>query len=121
MPLNTSSTYHPPPPPPLVAIFFCQHTYRQMFSAMSHFKPYMLGPGCPPRLRLARDPPDPPPPPPAPWNWLESGRESAYGPMVRPPPPPGAGARGVDSHVHRQLSKADEVVDAAALWGVGGG
>ena len=29
-----------------------------------------------------------PPPPPRPGNWLESGRESAYGPLLRPPPPP---------------------------------
>ena len=43
----------------------------------------MLGSGCPPPLQPA---PDPPPPPSR--NWLESGRESAYGLMVRPPPPP---------------------------------
>ena len=76
-------------PPPLLQFFFCQHTYRKNVYRdegviLSHI---CWVPGGPLPFSRPQTPPrpSPPPPPPRPRNWLESGRESAYGPLLRPP------------------------------------
>ena len=77
--------YHLPCPPPPCCKFFVP-TYIPQSEARcgGHFKPYMLGSGCPPPLQLDQDPPPPPRPLAPPRNWLKS---ASVWPIAMPPLP----------------------------------
>ena len=69
----------------LQKIFANIHTTKMISAMRGHFKPHMLGSGCPPPLQLAPDPARPRPP-----SLKLAGKWEGVGvwPLL-PPPPPG--------------------------------